>query len=71
MNSQRLVDQFDLESPRSLQVTGQKGAVLFGAAFVILVALLLSQSRGGILSTGSGLFVLASPLIKNAQTADL
>ncbi|MGB6915883.1 MAG: O-antigen ligase family protein [Pseudolabrys sp.] len=43
-----------------MQVTGQKGALLFGAALVVFVALLLSQSRGGILSTGSGLFVLAA-----------
>ena len=60
MNSYRLVDQFDFRIATFMQVTGQKGALLFGAAFVVLVALLLSQSRGGILSTGSGLFVLAA-----------
>ena len=30
-----------------IEVTGQRGAVLFGGGFVVLVALLLSQSRGG------------------------
>src|SRR5262245_45180340 len=40
--------------------TGRKGPALFGAAFVILVALLLSGSRGGIASTAFGLFVLGA-----------
>ena len=43
-----------------IEVTGQKGAVLLGGAFVILVALLLSGSRGGIASTALGLFVLGA-----------
>jgi O-antigen ligase len=41
-----------------IEVTGQKGVVLLGGAFVILVALLASGSRGGIASTVLGLFVL-------------
>jgi hypothetical protein len=41
-----------------IEVTGQKAAALLGGAFVILVALLLSGSRGGIVSTALGLFVL-------------
>ena len=43
-----------------IEVTGQKGLALFGGAFVILVALLLSGSRGGIAATAFGLFVLAA-----------
>ena len=43
-----------------IEVTGQKGVVLLGGAFVILVALLLSGSRGGIASTALGLFVLGA-----------
>ena len=50
-----------------IEVTGQKGAVLFGGAFVILVALLLSQSRGGILSTALGLFVLGALTLKTRK----
>ena len=38
-----------------IEVTGQKGVALLGGAFVILVALLLSGSRGGIASTIVGL----------------
>jgi hypothetical protein len=47
-----------------IEVTGKKGAVLFGGAFVILVALLLSQSRGGTLSTALGFFVLGALTLK-------
>jgi O-antigen ligase len=43
-----------------IEVTGQKGIALLGGAFVILVALLLSGSRGGIASTALGLIVLAA-----------
>jgi hypothetical protein len=43
-----------------IEVTGQKGAALLGGALVVLVALLLSGSRGGIISTTLGLFVLAA-----------
>ena len=43
-----------------IEVTGQKGVVLLGGAFVILVALLLTGSRGGIASTAFGLFVLGA-----------
>jgi len=41
-----------------IEVTGKKGLALLGGAFVILVALLLSGSRGGIASTAFGFFVL-------------
>jgi O-antigen ligase len=43
-----------------IEVTGGKGAILFGGAFLIVVALLLSQSRGGVLSSGFGLCVIAA-----------
>ena len=50
-----------------IEVTGKKGVVLLGGAFVILVALLLSQSRGGILSTALGLFVLGALTLKTRK----
>jgi O-antigen ligase len=43
-----------------IEVTGQKWVALLGGAFVILVALLASGSRGGIASTLAGLFVLTA-----------
>src|SRR5215470_9831062 len=43
-----------------IEVTGRKGLALLAGAFVILVALLLSGSRGGIASTAFGLFVLGA-----------
>ena len=43
-----------------IEVTGQKAVLLFGGALVILVALLLTGSRGGIGSTALGLFVLGA-----------
>ena len=54
-----------------IQVTGQRAAVLLGAGFVVLAALLLSQSRGGILSTGLGLFALAILSAKDAKSRGL
>jgi O-antigen ligase len=42
-----------------IEVTGQKGVALLAGAFVVLVALLLSGSRGGITATFLGLVVLA------------
>src|SRR5262249_976191 len=47
-----------------IEVTGKKGLVLLGGAFVILVALLLSGSRGGIASTTFGLFVLGALTVR-------
>ena len=43
-----------------IEVTGQKAVALLGGGFVILVALLLSGSRGGIASTILGLFVFTA-----------
>ena len=47
-----------------IDVTGRKGAALLGGAFVILVALLLSGSRGGIASASLGLFVLGALTVR-------
>jgi O-antigen ligase len=43
-----------------IEVTGHKGVALLGGAFVMLVALLLSGSRGGIAATTLALLVLAA-----------
>jgi O-antigen ligase len=43
-----------------IEVTGQKGAALLGCGFVLLVALLMSGSRGGIIATASGLVILGA-----------
>jgi O-antigen ligase len=43
-----------------IEVTGQRGVALLGGAFVVLVALLLSGSRGGIVATVLGLLVLTA-----------
>jgi O-antigen ligase len=40
-----------------IEVTGRRAVVLLAAGFIVLVALFLSQSRGGILATGLGLLV--------------
>jgi O-antigen ligase len=47
-----------------LEITGQRGAVLLAAALVILVALLLSKSRGGAIATAIGLFGLGALTLK-------
>jgi hypothetical protein len=47
-----------------IEVTGRKGAPLLGGASVILVALLMSGSRGGIVSTALGLLVLGALTLK-------
>jgi O-antigen ligase len=50
-----------------IETTGERGPVLLGCAFLILVALLLSVSRGGIIATGLGLFVLAASTFKRRR----
>jgi O-antigen ligase len=45
---------------RFIELTGQKGVAPFGIIFLVLVALLLSGSRGAIGSTALGLFVLGA-----------
>jgi len=42
-----------------IEVTGQGGAALLAGAFLILVAILLTGSRGGLIETGLGLLTLA------------
>jgi O-antigen ligase len=43
-----------------IEATGQQGAILLGAAFLLFVALLFTASRGGIVATGVGLLALAT-----------
>ena len=60
MNSRLLAGFNPIRIADFIEVTGKKGALLFGAALVIFVALLLTGSRGGIASTALGLFVLGA-----------
>src|SRR5262249_46507653 len=50
-----------------ISVSGKKGVVLFAGAFVTLVALLLTRSRGGIASTAFGLFVLGTLTLRQRK----
>jgi O-antigen ligase len=50
-----------------IEVTGRKGAMLFGGALLIVAALLLSQSRGGVLSAGLGLCVFGASTFRTKQ----
>jgi O-antigen ligase len=50
-----------------IAVTGQKGAALLGLAFVVLVALLLSGSRGGIIATALGLSILGALTLRRRK----
>jgi O-antigen ligase len=43
-----------------IEVTGKRGAFLLSVGFLILAALLLSGSRGGIIATALGLFVFGA-----------
>ena len=47
-----------------IEVTGKKGIALLAAAFITLVALLMSGSRGGMTSTIVGLFVLGALTVR-------
>jgi O-antigen ligase len=47
-----------------IEVIGQRAVVLFAGAFVTLVALLLTASRGGIASTAFGLFVMGALTVR-------
>jgi hypothetical protein len=40
-----------------IDVTGQKAVLLLGSAFLLLVAIILTASRGGIIATGAGVIV--------------
>jgi hypothetical protein len=50
-----------------IETTGEQGALLLGGAFLILVALLLSVSRGGIIAAGLGLFVLGASTFRRQR----
>jgi O-antigen ligase len=50
-----------------IEVTGQKGLVLFAGAGTTLIALLLTASRGGIASTGFGLCVLGALTLRRRK----
>jgi O-antigen ligase len=54
---------------RFLEVTGERGLFLLGSAIAILAALLGSVSRGGILATGLGIFVLYSMIFSRRRRA--
>jgi O-antigen ligase len=43
-----------------IDATGHRGAILIAGCFIILVALLMTGSRGGVVSTGIGLAVLGA-----------
>lgn len=53
-----------------IEATGQKGAVLLGGGFVILVALLLTGSRGGVIAAGVGLLVLGVLVYRRGRNRD-
>jgi hypothetical protein len=50
-----------------IETTGQSGAALLAGAFLLLVALLLTGSRGGVIATGLGLFVLGALTVVRAE----
>jgi O-antigen ligase len=54
---------------RFLEVTGEQGVFLIGSAIAIAVALLGTISRGGILATALGLFVLYSMIFSRRRRA--
>jgi O-antigen ligase len=61
-----------MEGPRRLQIATiieatQKGALLLGGTFVLVVALLLTGSRGGVIATGFGFFVLGVLAVRRGQ----
>lgn len=54
-----------------IDVTGGKAAVPLAGAFVILVALLLTGSRGGVIATGLGLVVLGLQTRRRTEASGL
>jgi O-antigen ligase len=50
-----------------IEATGRKGATLLGGALVILVALLMSGSRGGLAATAVGLLVLGALTLRTRK----
>jgi len=53
-----------------IETTGQRGAALLGGGFVILVALLFTGSRGGVISAGLGLIVLVVLVQRRGRNRD-
>jgi len=47
-----------------IEVTGQRGGLLLAGGFVLLVALLLTGSRGGVIATAFGLCVLGALVLR-------
>ena len=61
MYRHEVTDRQDLRSYRLTQfieATGRRGCLVLGAAFITLIALLATGSRGGIIATVFGIFVL-------------
>jgi hypothetical protein len=50
-----------------IETTGEQGAILLACGFLILVAVLLSVSRGGIIATGLGAFVLGASTFRRRR----
>ena len=50
-----------------IDVTGQKALVLLGSAFLLLVAVILTASRGGIIATGLGVIVWAAVTFRRTR----
>ena len=71
MNSQPSADQFDLGLLRFIEVTGQKGVVLLGGAFVILGCPPAVGIAGRDRLHGLGSLRFGSTHVKAAQTTDL
>ncbi len=53
-----------------IDVTG-RALVLLGSAFLILVAVILTQSRGGIIATGLGVLVWGALIFRRTQRASI
>jgi O-antigen ligase len=50
-----------------IQITGERGAIPIGAAFIVFVAMLLSGSRGAIVAAGIGLFTLLALMLRDSR----
>lgn len=51
-----------------IEATGQKGGLLLAGGFVLLVALLLTGSRGGVIATACGMCVLGALVLRPGRT---
>jgi O-antigen ligase len=54
-----------------IDVTGQRALALLVAAFSLLVAVILTESRGGIIATGFGVVVWATLTFRRSQSASI